>query len=363
MTNYVLIKTNQDLGQLCAEISQSAAIKIAVDCEFVREKTYRPILSLVQIAFENQIFVIDFVENSLSLSPLEKILFNSSLTKVIHSARQDLEIFYTLFGRVPFPIFDTQIAAVFAGFGQSVGYQSLVAQILNKDLDKTQQYTNWAQRPLSSEQLTYAAQDVEDLLAIFVYLKEKLQNADRLWWAEEEMSGLLEPVTYTVDVETVWQKFKSKHKFNRFQKAILQDLCRWREREAQKNNVNRGRVMRDHHIEALVLRKCMNLEDVKSIIKSEELSQLIWNVLQQSYDRPESSWPSHSSVPKIGKNQLNLYQDLVDLWEKTAQDLNLPKSLIASKDLKKLASGEDSRCLHGWRLQCFGRKALTLIHR
>lgn len=368
---FEILQTSTALKEFCNWVQEIDVTEIALDCEFVRQKTYWPNLCLIQIAAANRIVLIDPLPEAGTdpvalrkfLAPLEDVLFNNNIVKILHSARQDLEIFYHLFGQVPFPIFDTQVAAMFVGLGQSVGYQAIVEKYQHKILDKTQQHTDWAIRPLSEAQLLYAAQDVVDLRQIAGHVRQDLGAENRLSWALEEMEILSFSQTYQANGETVWQRVKTKQRLRPQQQAVLQDLCRWREGEAQRGNVNRGRIIDDRELETLVVQQPQIKADVIKIV-GEKWGDVVHDLLLASYQRPRETWPARKKRYSLSPDQERQLLVIQEMVQKAADDLLLPKSVLTNnEDLSRVVAGQraDILCLQGWRRDCFGQAILDKL--
>ena len=237
-----LIETTQELARICSRLGQHDFV--AVDTEFIREQTYWPRLCLIQLAGPEDDALVDPLRPGISLDPFFQLMANERVVKVFHAARQDLEIIWNQARLIPHPIFDTQVAAMVCGFGEAVSYVNLVKQVTRHDLDKTSRFTDWARRPLSPKQLTYALGDVIHLRDIYLYLKAELEREGRAGWLDEEMATLTEPGTYEANPEQAWRRLKLRVK-NRKGLAVLIELAAWRERAAQAQDVPRNRILRD----------------------------------------------------------------------------------------------------------------------
>ncbi|HYD69381.1 ribonuclease D, partial [Azospirillum sp.] len=237
-----LITTTSELDAFCRGLA--GADYITVDTEFLREKTYYPQLCLIQVAGPDGAVAIDPLAEGIDLTSLLDVLVDPNVLKVFHAARQDVEIFFHLTGKIPHPLFDTQVAAMVCGFGESVGYETLVTKLAGARIDKSSRFTDWSARPLTERQLTYALSDVIHLRPAFEKLRKRLNRTGRAHWLEEEMAVLTNPATYTVEPDTSWQRLKVRTNKPRFM-AILKELAAWREREAQRRDLPRSRVLRD----------------------------------------------------------------------------------------------------------------------
>jgi ribonuclease D len=244
----VLITETDALAALCARLAGQEFV--TVDTEFMRERTYFPELCVIQLGGEEDVAVIDAQAPGLDLAPLGLLLANPSVTKVFHACRQDVEIFLLKFGVVPTPIFDTQVAAMVAGFGDQVGYDTLVSALAGGVIDKAHRFSDWQARPLSQAQISYAAADVTWLRLVYQALRERLNRDGRLAWVAEEMGQLAEPGTYRADPAEAWRRVKLRGS-NRRQLALVQAIAAWREREAARINIPRQRVIKDEQIPEL----------------------------------------------------------------------------------------------------------------
>ncbi|PHQ69090.1 MAG: ribonuclease D, partial [Sneathiella sp.] len=237
-----MITTTAELEALVSRLKEYS--HITIDTEFLRESTFWPILCLVQVASDDESAIIDPLAKDIDLKPLFALMADESVLKVFHAGRQDLEIFFHLAGEVPIPIFDTQVAAMVCGFGESVGYDTLVSKIVGKSIDKSSRFTDWSRRPLSDRQLEYAEADVTHLRDVYKFLAGKLEETGRSGWVTSEMEILRSPDTYFIPPENVWKRLKSRNNQPRFL-AILQAVAAWRERQAHKQDVPRNRIVRD----------------------------------------------------------------------------------------------------------------------
>ena len=237
-----MIVDSQDCAEFCER--QAKAGFVAVDTEFMRENTYWPKLCLVQVGGPDEAAAIDPLADGMDLAPVFELLADRTVLKVFHSARQDIEIFVNLTGSVPEPLFDTQVAAMVCGFGDSVGYETLVNRLAGKRIDKTSRFTDWSRRPLTDKQLRYALADVIHLRSIYDKLSRQLADSKREHWLAEEIAILVDPDTYRVEPEAAWARIKTRSTDPKFL-ARLRELAAWREREAQKRDLPRGRLLRD----------------------------------------------------------------------------------------------------------------------
>ena len=246
-----LIADSAALAAFCTR--QAKADFITVDTEFLRDTTYWPKLCLVQIGGPDEVAAIDTLAPDLDIAPMIDLLCDPAVLKVFHSARQDMEIFYHLMGRLPAPIFDTQVAAMVCGFGDSVGYQTLARRLAGATIDKASRFADWSHRPLTKRQLDYALADVVHLRPVYRKLDKKLGRNGRAAWLKEEMAVLTDPATYALEPDTAWQRLKTRSNDRRYL-SVLRALAAWRELEAQRRDVPRGRVMRDEQLFDIAIR-------------------------------------------------------------------------------------------------------------
>src|SRR6201996_6681483 len=256
------ITTTADLAAFCDRLKSQPFV--AVDTEFMRETTYWPKLCLIQAAAPGGVeAVIDPLSDELDLAPFLEVLKDESIVKVFHAARQDIEIFANL-GAIPKPLFDTQIAAMAAGFGEQIAYDALVRQMLKIDLDKSSRFTDWARRPLSDSQLEYAIADVTHLAALYPMLRERLEKSGRLAWVTEEMAGMVDPALYDLDPENAWKRLKPR-KFAPKYLAVLRGVAAWRERTAQTRDQPRGRILKDDAIDEIANQAPATADDLNRL--------------------------------------------------------------------------------------------------
>ena len=366
-----IITKNSELQEFCTKAANSKYITI--DTEFLRERTYFSKLCLIQLAIpgdENDSAVlVDNLANKLDLSPIYKLFQNENVVKVFHAARQDLEIFYLDSGIFPYPLFDTQIAAMVCGFGDQVAYETLVKQIAKQTLDKSSRFTDWSRRPLTEAQKKYALADVTHLRIIYEFLSQKLQNTGRLKWVEEEIKILISHETYDFDPKNSWRRIKTKYNSRRFL-GIVAALAEFREKFAQTKNIPRNRVIKDDALLELASNKPKNLDDLsKSRLllreaRKGELASGLLNAIEKGINTPEADLPE--KLDKTDKSVVNsaLADLLRVLLKSCSESAGVASKLIASaSDLDSLAAGDRSlAALQGWRLEIFGKSALDLCN-
>lgn len=297
-----LITESAALAAFCAKVSSSSYV--TVDTEFMRDRTYYPQLCLVQVAGPDDAAAIDALAPGIDLSPLLALMDNPAILKVFHAARQDLEIFYNLTGRVPTPLFDTQVAAMVCGFGDQVSYETLAAQLSRARIDKSVRFTDWAQRPLSERQVTYALSDVTHLRPAYEALARKLAANGRAGWLQEEMATLLDPATYRLDPEEVWRRMRPRGAKPKFL-AIMKEVTAWREREAQRRDTPRNRVVRDETILDLCAHAPTTLDELARMrglsknFADGRLGQELLDAVKRGLAMPQAEIPTLPEGPDL----------------------------------------------------------------
>lgn len=359
------IETKDHLTTICQHFAQSEFL--AIDTEFVRQKTYYPILALVQVCDGQQIAIIDPVAID-DLTPLMDLLYNENITKVLHSGRQDMEIFYCLNQLVPTTLFDTQIAAALLGYGEQIGYASLVKQVFNINLDKSQTRTNWLKRPLTKQQITYAADDVRHLAKLYPLQKKKLQEQGRLSWLENDFRFLSRNSTYAPSPDTVWRKIRGVNKLKKQQLAILKNLAAWRESLAIKQNRPRRRVVSDDVLLELSINPPSSLSELYGCegIANKFLQyndDVIMSLIQQGLNTADNDCPILPTIEKLSQNEEALADCLMAIIHLSANENNIsPRCLCNRKELDALIMGQrELNILSGWRNELAGRNLLDFI--
>jgi ribonuclease D len=354
------------LAALCRRLAGEEFV--TVDTEFMRERTYYPELCLVQLAGETEVAILDTVSDRLDLSPLGDLLANPAVTKVFHAARQDVEIFVHRFDAVPSPLFDTQVAAMVAGFGDQVGYDALVSNLTGGSIDKAHRFSDWAARPLSAAQMTYAAADVTWLRAVYRRLRDRLVEENRLSWVAEEMAILTNPATYRTDPETAWERLKVRGNNRRFL-AMVRTLAAWRELEAQRINIPRQRLLKDEtlmEIAAIAPTNPEALSRARGITRGfaeGRTGTSLLEVAAVTIALPEEGLPAVPRQRDTVRPSAALVQLLkVLLTARCEENQVAPKLIASSDDIDRIASEEapDVPALHGWRRTVFGDDAIAL---
>lgn len=341
---------------------------ITVDTEFMRERTYYPELCLVQVAGEREVAVIDAQAEGIDLAPLEPLFAAEAVTKVFHAARQDIEIFVLRFGAVPRPLFDTQVGAMVAGFGDQVGYDALVSSLTGGSIDKAHRFTDWSVRPLSAAQISYAAADVTHLREAYRRLRRKLEQDGRLEWVAEEMAILANPDTYRVDPDTAWERLRPRTTNRRFL-FILKEIAAWREREAQRINIPRQRLVKDEallEIAATAPASAEALARVRGITRGFSEGRAGAALLERLGELravPDAGLPLPPQRHEAARPSAALVALLKVLLAARAEEFHVAARLVASADdIDRLAleDSPDIPPLHGWRREVFGQDALRL---
>ena len=362
------ITETDDLAAFCARKSKAAFLTI--DTEFMRESTYWPKLCLVQIGGPEKAACIDPLAEGLDLTPLFDLMRNPSVLKVFHSARQDIEIFVHLTGSVPAPVFDTQVAAMVCGFSESVGYETLVKRMTGDTIDKSSRFTDWSSRPLTDRQLKYALADVTHLRPVYEQLRDQIDQEGRESWFAEEMAILTNPATYALEPDDAWKRLRTRSTDGRFL-AVLRELAAWREREAQRRDQPRSRVLRDETLleiaahtpdtpEALARTRGLSRQMADGRLGEAILATIAKGRAVPASDRPKVK--RRSDPPKgVGP----IVELLKVLLKASCEAHNVAPKLVAnSADLEAIASDDeaDVPALRSWRREVFGKAALDLKH-
>ncbi|ALI54313.1 ribonuclease D [Celeribacter marinus] len=365
----ITVKTTEGLQAFCDRAK--AHDYVTVDTEFLRERTYYSKLCLVQLAVpgdaEEDAVLVDPLANGIDLAPLYELFKDESVVKVFHAARQDLEIFYIQGQVIPKPLFDTQVAAMVCGFGEQVGYETLVRKIAKESLDKTSRFTDWSRRPLTSAQETYALADVTHLRVIYEYLDKEIKRTGRQKWVEEEEEILTSPSTYVVHPDEAWKRVKTRTNSGKFLAAV-KELAAFRESYAQSRDIPRSRVYKDDAMLELASTKPQTPEDLSR-------SRLLLREARRG-DIADGIFAAIAAAAKYGagdmpiadrsNEKLQVNPALADmlrvLLKAKSDNYNVAAKMIASaSDLDRIAAGErDVTALRGWRLEVFGDDALLL---
>lgn len=361
-----LITTTPALHDLCRTLS--SADFITVDTEFMREQTYWPKLCLIQVASDDVEAIVDPLAPDLDLAPLWSLMADTSIMKVFHAARQDIEIVHIEAGHVPAPVFDSQVAAMVCGFGESISYINLVKKVTGADLDKSSRFTDWSRRPLTEKQLSYALGDVTHLRDIYRYLRKELESTGRASWLDEEMGTLTAPETYEQNPETSWRRLKLKVR-NRKALGVLMELAAWRETAAQEQDVPRQRIIRDDALYDIANQSPTTVEQLAGLrslsdgfARSARAREIIAAVGRGLERDPATVPPLSQGQPLSAEATATLELLKVLLKSAAARHRVAPRLIADSGDLERLAreSEPDVPALTGWRRQLFGEDALRL---
>jgi ribonuclease D len=361
--------TKQD--ELNAAIERlEASDFVTIDTEFIRETTYWPELCLIQLAAPGHSALIDPLAPGIDLEPFFALMGNESVTKVFHAARQDIEIIFNRGNLIPHPVFDTQVAAMVCGFGDSVSYDQLVQKVTGAHLDKSSRFTDWRHRPLSDKQLDYALADVTHLIEVYQYLKAELEREDRGHWLNEEMEILTSRQTYDPHPEDAWKRLKMRVRKPQ-ELAVLQAVAAWREREARERNVPRGRIVKDDAIYEIAQqqpRDATALARLRTTPKGWERSasaDALLGVVTTALSVPKEQLPKLPRAPQAAEGSNAAAELLKVLLRLVAEKEGVAAKVLASgDDIDRIATdGEqaDVPALHGWRREVFGERALQLV--
>ncbi len=362
-----VIATTSELAAACDRLARHPVI--TVDTEFLRETTYYPLLCVVQLASPDEAIVVDALAPGIDLKPFFELMGNEKVLKVFHAARQDIEIVWHRAGILPHPIFDTQVAAMVLGYGDSIAYDQLVQRITGHRPDKTHRFTDWSRRPLTKEQLHYAVSDVTHLRDVFTALDADLKKRGRSDWVSIEMDILTSPKTYDFHPERAWERLKTRVRKPR-ELAVLMEVAAWREQEAQSRDVPRGRVLKDEAVGDIATHAPTSLEklgQLRSLPKGFERSKWgadIIAAVQRGLDRDLSTLPKLEK-PRNNSNGAAIVELLKVLLRMTSERHAVASKVIATvDDLEEIAADDnaDVAALQGWRRELFGEAALALKH-
>jgi len=361
-----IVTTTPELKSLVAELT--GAPYLALDTEFMRDQTYWPKLCLIQVASSGVEAIVDPLADGIDLAPFYELLKSPAVVKVLHAARQDIEIFHHQGGMIPNPLFDSQIAAMVCGFGDAASYETLCRKIAHVEIDKSSRFTDWSRRPLSQKQLDYAVGDVTHLRTIYEFLKRKLDETGRADWVQEEIAALQDPALYALHPEIAWKRLKPRTSNKRFL-AMLASLAAWREREAQERDIPRGRVLKDEALSEIAAHppeSAEALERIRAVPKGFANSRfgrgLMEAIAEGKHAKPPE--PIEHDRPRRRREPSPAAIDLLKtLLRLRAEAAGVAPRLIANADdIERLAANEDEGvpALRGWRAQVFGNDAVAL---
>jgi len=362
-----LIKTTGELAAACARLARHPFVTI--DTEFLRETTYYPILCVAQMAGPEEAVVIDTLAPGLDLTPFFELMANERVLKVFHAARQDIEIIWHRAGLVPHPVFDTQVAAMVLGYGDSISYDRLVERITGDTLDKSHRFTDWRRRPLSRAQLAYAVSDVTHLRDVYLALAAELARRGRTEWMHNEMAALTSPETYRIEPERAWLRLKTRVRKPK-ELAVLMEVAAWREREAQVRDVPRGRILKDEAINEIATHAPTTPERLASLralpqgFARSKAAEGVLAAVKRALARDLGALPrlERRRPAPDGGATIELLKVLLRM---TAEQHGVAAKVIATvEDLERIAADDeaDVPALSGWRRELFGEKALALKH-
>jgi ribonuclease D len=361
------ITTTPELAAACGRMA--AYPFVTIDTEFLRESTYYPLLCVAQMACANEAVVIDALAPNIDLAPFYALMANERVMKVFHAARQDIEIIWHAAKLIPHPIFDTQVAAMVLGYGDSISYDQLVARITGDTLDKSHRFTDWSRRPLSEAQLRYAISDVTHLRDVYLALVGDLKGRGRADWVEDEMGVLTSPDTYRMEPDNAWQRLKTRVRKPK-ELAVLIEVAAWREREAQTRDVPRSRVLKDEAIGDIAMHaptspeKLLHLRSIPKGFERSRWGEAIIAAVERGLARDPKTLPAMQRAPQAA-NGGAVVELLKVLLRMISEQHHVAAKVIATvDDLERIAASDraDVPALKGWRRELFGDKALALKH-
>jgi ribonuclease D len=361
-----LINNSKELSDVCNRLANEKFL--AIDTEFMRERTYYPQLCLIQIAGENEAVIIDALAPNLNLEPLLKLMADEKIIKVFHACRQDMEIFFNLNRKIPTPFFDTQIGAMVCGYGDSVSYDKLVKTLIGIQIDKSSRFTDWSHRPLSKQQLEYALSDVTHLRTVYELLSNKLKKNGRRSWLDEELKVLKNPHIYEVPPDEAWKRLKVKSGKPGFL-ILVKELSAYREHEARRRDVPRNRIIRDDVLLDIAARSPQSPNDLAKVrnlttqFAVGKLGQSILQTVQKARQTPESEAPKLQQLENFRQQKSAIVDLLKVLLKLKSEDHDVAQKLIANTaDLEEIANNDEANvsALKGWRKDIFGNDALLL---
>ena len=362
-----IVETNEALAAFLTELAH--APYLALDTEFLRDQTYYPKLCLIQVAAPGIEGIIDPLAEGMDLKPFYELVARPDIVKVMHAARQDIEIFFLQGGVLPNPLFDSQIAAMVCGFGDAASYETLARKIAKVEIDKSARFTDWSHRPLSKRQLEYALADVTHLRVIYEWMKARLEKTGRFAWVAEEVAALQDPNLYKLDPDSAWKRLKPRTSNKRFL-AVLASLAAWREREAQARDIPRGRVLKDEALTEIAAHPPESpeaLERIRAVPKGFANSKLGKGLMDAIAAGAGAAPPEGAVTENKQRRRREPSPAVVDLLKTLlrlrAEAAGVAPRLIANaEDIEKLAAGEDEDvgALHGWRNEVFGADAIAM---
>ncbi len=361
-----IITSVDELAAACARFAE--ADMVTVDTEFMRETTYWPLLCVIQMAGPDEAVVVDAMAPGMELAPFFKLMANERVLKVFHSGRQDIEIVHHLGGLIPHPVFDTQIAAMVCGFGDSISYEQLVQSLTGAQIDKSSRFTDWARRPLSARQIAYATEDVTHLRGVYARLAEQLETHGRSDWLGTEMDILTSVETYRLEPRDAWRRLKIRTG-RPIELALVKELAAWRESEAQRRDMPRGRILKDEALQEIALQQPAT-EEALSALRStgqgfarSRAGIEILATVNRVLALPRDQLPKVPRARRASDINIAAVDLLKVLLKMTSEGHGVAPKLIASvDDLEAIAADDqaDVPALTGWRRRLFGETALKL---
>jgi len=361
------ITTTSELAGVCRRMACHSFV--TVDTEFLRETTYYPLLCVAQMASPDEAVVVDALAPGIDLAPFYALMANKTVMKVFHAARQDIEIVWHAAKLIPHPIFDTQVAAMVLGYGDSISYDQLVQRITGDALDKSHRFTDWTRRPLSDAQLVYAISDVTHLREVYLTLVEDLKRRGRVDWVQDEMRVLTSPDTYRMDPDNAWQRLKIRVRKPK-ELAVLMEVAAWREREAQSRDVPRSRVLKDEAIADIAVQAPTTIERLRSLrslpkgFERSRWGEAIVAAVARGLERDPTTLPLLSRTQPVPNGGATV-ELLKVLLRMVSERHHVAAKVIATVDDLERIAGDDEAdvpALNGWRRELFGEKALALKH-
>lgn len=363
----MIIQTQEELNEFCAALGRLPYLTI--DTEFLRDKTYFPRLCLLQMAGPGvDAAAVDPFIDGLDWEPVRQLMANTNVLKVFHACRQDIEIFWHLYGELPTPIYDTQVAAMVCGFGDQVAYNALVRELTGHELEKNAQFTDWSRRPLSPKQIRYALDDVVYLREVYEKLHDRLTKQGREQWVFEEMEILNSPRTYQNPPQEAWKRVKVRSDKPEVL-AVLRALAAWREEQAVSRDVPRSRILKDETLADIAMYKprdedsLLQVRSMPSDLAKGKVGKMVLDIVNAALDSPKDGWPRVPRKDQFPKNAQGTLEMLKMLLRINCAEEDVAAKLVAdTEDLEIMAveANPDVPALHGWRREVFGRDALDL---
>ena len=364
--DYTYIDSNQKLADFCTNIE--GADYCAIDTEFVREKTYYPVLALIQIATEKHMGCIDPLAID-DFEPLKKLLQKPDLIKVFHSSSQDLEILFQSYDQIPTPVFDTQLAAAVLGYSHQISYADLVQNVTEVQLEKIYTRANWVHRPLTEGELNYAMDDVRYLMPVYRHLKSELEVKKRGSWIEKELLMMSAKSTYQLDTTKLWKKLKGVQKLKGIQLQVASLLCQWREQLSQKKNLPKRWVIKDELIIDIARLKPNSVTELATIRDAnekfvEQHAKTVFDIINKAQTIDPSEWPKQDKIKVLTSSQQSIGDCLMGICREIAEDHNIALATLGTrKDIDNLIiNRKNSQLSQGWRFEMAGEKLLDFIH-